>query len=270
MSSWHERGSITCPFLSTTDSTADKQQALLFQTLTPPLHHRNTQVLWKYPQAEIEIYWWTVILYNLLLCLCIQSCHRRWWYPRCQEEEPEEDQMQHKASWFNYTGLNFPQLVLTQFSTNYQPVCRWSHPQPVRPWPAGWSSWASSAWPPCPPETPLRSPWSPWPHSAGSRAPWTRFGCKHRPVGEVWWLLSEIKGGEWNKLLCKELVEIHTEVIILPRSHGHSCSWWGSGPWRPNQSVQCLLCEEKSKKITFTERLRWASGHRLSINNKDL
>lgn len=30
-------------------------------------------------------------------------------------------------------------------------------------------------------------------------------------------------------------------VKTLPRSHGHSCSWWGSGPWQPNQWVRCLL-----------------------------
>lgn len=41
VSSRHKRRSITGPFLSTTDSTANKQQALLFQTLTPPLHDKH-------------------------------------------------------------------------------------------------------------------------------------------------------------------------------------------------------------------------------------
>lgn len=38
MSPGHERWSITCPLLPTTDSTPNKQQVLLFQTLTPPLY----------------------------------------------------------------------------------------------------------------------------------------------------------------------------------------------------------------------------------------
>lgn len=92
----HEWGSITCPFLSTTDSAADKQQALLFQTLAPPLWDGNTNFLWENPQTEIKTDYFTVILYDLLLCLCIQSCHHQWWYPRSQAEEPEGEQMQHK------------------------------------------------------------------------------------------------------------------------------------------------------------------------------
>lgn len=47
MSSWHKRGSVTGPILSTTDSTANKQQPFLFQTLATPLYSRNTQVLWN-------------------------------------------------------------------------------------------------------------------------------------------------------------------------------------------------------------------------------
>lgn len=42
VSSWHEGGSITCPFFSATDSAANEQQPFLFQTLTAPLNDRNT------------------------------------------------------------------------------------------------------------------------------------------------------------------------------------------------------------------------------------
>lgn len=45
VSSRHQRGSIARPLLSTADSTADKQQALLTQTLTPPLHVGNTDTM---------------------------------------------------------------------------------------------------------------------------------------------------------------------------------------------------------------------------------
>lgn len=112
------------------------------------------------------------------------------------------------------------------------PVYQWSRPRPGRLWPAGWSSWASSAWTPCPPEIRLRSLWNPSPHSSGSRAPWTRFDCRHRPA-ERGLLITPRES--W-------ITKSGAPVMTLPQNHGHSCSWWGSGPWQPNQSVRCLLC----------------------------
>lgn len=115
--------------------------------------------------------------------------------------------------------------------TRNPPVYQWSRPQPAQLWPAGRSSWVSSAWTPCPPETLLRSLWNPSPHSAGSRAPLTRSDCRHRPVERG--LLIRL-GNSW-------ITRSLAPVMTLPRSHGHSCSWWGSGPWQPTQSVRCLL-----------------------------
>ena len=91
MSSWHEWGSITCPFLTATDSAANKQQALRFQTLAPPLYDRNTWVLREHPPLYTKIYSCAMIRCRLRLCLCTQSCHHQWWYPQLQEEEPEEE-----------------------------------------------------------------------------------------------------------------------------------------------------------------------------------
>ena len=147
-----------------------------------------------------------------------------------------------KKNWFNKVSLLFFTIDLIQFSTNYQPVYQWSHPQPVQPSPAGWSSWASSAWTPCPPETRLQPPWSPSPHSSGSRAPWTRFGCRRRPVGEVMWLLGE---GKRNKFCCQVLrkeigegssyheamvIHVHDEVLA-----------------HDSQTNQCNVCSVRRK-----------------------
>lgn len=47
MSPWHKWRSVTCALLSTTHSTANKQQAFLLQALTPPLFDKNAEELWR-------------------------------------------------------------------------------------------------------------------------------------------------------------------------------------------------------------------------------
>lgn len=75
-----------------------------------------------------------------------------------------------------------PGILAVRWRTGNPPVYQWSRPPPAQLWPAGWSSWVSSAWTPSPPETLLRSLWNLSPHSAESRAPLTQFDCRRRPV----------------------------------------------------------------------------------------
>lgn len=154
MPPWHEGWSITCTFFSTTDSTANKQQAFLFQSLTPPLRSRNTTGQCEHHQMRnkrLLLNQRTVVsLYSELPpSMIISPASRRGTW---------EINGSQKQNLFNKEHF---QTNWTQLSTKYRPVCQWSRPQPVQPWPAEWSSSVSSTWTPCPPETLLQSPWSP-------------------------------------------------------------------------------------------------------------
>lgn len=49
MSPWHQWGSVASPLFSSADSTADKQQVLLLQTLTAPLDtHTQSTLPWDH------------------------------------------------------------------------------------------------------------------------------------------------------------------------------------------------------------------------------
>lgn len=132
------------------------------------------------------------------------------------------------------------QVILMKW-THDPPIYQWSRPQPVQLWPAGWSSWVSSAWTPCPPGTLLRSLWNPLPHSSGSHAPLTRFDCRHRPVeGKDCWLhrrAAGLLGGEWRPWPYHEAVVIHVHDEVLAHD---------------SQANQCNVCsEEATGVITF-------------------
>lgn len=236
VSPWHERGSIARPFLPAADSAADEQQPFLLQTLTTPLNDGNTGAAWerflplRFTAEECFC--------HLPLYLCTQSCHRRWWYPRPQAGEP----------WGMIHGTDQVRQGSTQrtsavrWRTRDPPVYQWSRPQPARLWPAGWSSWASSAWTPCPPETLLRWLQNPWPHSARSRAPLTRFDCRRRPMErEGCWLdrgRAESPGvqNQWWPYHEAMVIHVHDEVLA-----------------HDSQTNQCDVCsEETTGVITFT------------------
>lgn len=152
-----------------------------------------------------------------------------------------------------------------QFSSNYQPVCQWSRPQPVQPWPTGWSSLASSAWTPCPPETPLRSPWCPLPHFSGSHAPWTRSGWMRRPIREICWLLGEMNEENGRSFAAKKfgkgtsgLSSYHKAMVIHVKDEVLA---------HDSQTNEGNVCSVRTRN----NHIYWlASGHRLNINDNEL
>lgn len=261
MSTRHEWGSITRPFLSTTDSAADKQEALLFQTLTPPLYARNTNTMRTSTNRNKRFiaklffppttYCCVVVFRVAAVDDDIPSLKERnlknnkcstkpivtrkdsifhEWLEQCSELTTNQfvDEVVHSLSCLDQQDdspglLQLGHHVLQRLGSNHFGALRLVLQEVVH---LGHGSVVS---------TDL--------------------------LGEVWWLLGEIKKGlikkQVEQVLLPEVMGVNTEVvIILPQSHGHSCSWWGFGPWQPNQSAQCLLCEET---ITNVNHINWAS-----------
>lgn len=141
-------------------------------------------------------------------------------------------------------------IWMVWWRTGNPPVYQWSRPQPAQLWPAGWSSWVSSAWRPCPPETPLRSLWNPSPHSAGSRGPLTRFDCRHRPVERgllirqrsSWITRSQHRSWPYHEAM---VIHVHDEVLA-----------------HDSQTDQCDVCSEEGTRVsTFSV----AGGYNLNM-----